>query len=141
MSQFKSLPEYENFVYTLPQQYPFILHSTLIITPRGRYMAELTGELAFPNGHRLAMYERLTLDTGSLIIEGYSYEVLEGNDKKYWYDSQPHPKDSELAITHPHHKHIPPDIKHHRVPAPELNFTPPNLPFLLQEIKTTLLES
>jgi hypothetical protein len=70
MNQFKSLPEYENFVYTLAQQYPYILHSTLIVTRRGRYMAELTGELAFPSGHRLVVYERLTWDIGPLNIEG-----------------------------------------------------------------------
>ena len=140
MNQFKSLPEYENFVYTLLQQYPYILHSTLIITRHGRYMAELTGELAFPSGHRLVVYERLTWDIGPLIIEGYSYEVWDSNDKVYWYDSQPHPADLDLASTHPHHKHIPPNIKHHRVPTPELSFTHPNITFLLHEIKTTLLQ-
>ena len=50
------------------------------------------------------------------------------------YDSQPHPADPELASTHPHHKHLPPDTKHHRVPAPGLCFTAPNLPFLLHDI-------
>ncbi|MEN8215749.1 MAG: hypothetical protein ABFS56_05115 [Pseudomonadota bacterium] len=35
-----------------------------------------------------------------------------------------------LASTHPHHKHIPPDIKHNRIPAPILSFTHPNLPEL-----------
>ncbi len=41
--------------------------------------------------------------------------------------------------THPHHKHIPPDIKHNRVPAPGLSFTQPNLPFLIEEIERELL--
>jgi len=44
-----------------------------------------------------------------------------------------------LAATHPHHKHIPPDIKHHRIPAPGLSFTRPNLPVLIAEIKRELL--
>jgi len=39
-----------------------------------------------------------------------------------------------------HHKHIPPDIKHHRVPAPGLSFSSPNLSFLITEIETTLLQ-
>ena len=39
-----------------------------------------------------------------------------------------------------YHKHIPPDIKHHRVPAPGLSFASPNLPFLITEIETTLLQ-
>ena len=53
----------------------------------------------------------------------------------YWYDSQPHPNDPVLAATDPHHKHIPPDLKHHRVPASELSFTRPNLPFVIEEIE------
>lgn len=32
-------------------------------------------------------------------------------------------------------KHIPPDIKHHRVPAPDLSFTRLNLPALITEIE------
>lgn len=44
-----------------------------------------------------------------------------------------------LASTHPHHKHIPPDIKHHRIPAPNLSFTIPNLPFLIEEIISEML--
>jgi len=50
-----------------------------------------------------------------------------------------HPSgDPVLAATHPHHKHIHPDIKHHRIPASELTFTHPNLPFLIQEIEQLL---
>ena len=60
------------------------------------------------------------------------------NCEEFIYDSQPHPGTPSLADTHPHHKHILPDIKHHRVPAPELSFSKPNLPFLIQEIKQLL---
>ena len=70
-----------------------------------------------------------------LVLRQYGYEVWHGGEKIFWYDSQPHPDDSTLAATHPHHKHIPPDIKHHRIPAPELSFTRPNLPFLIREVK------
>lgn len=52
----------------------------------------------------------------------------------YWYDSQEHPDDPTLASTHPHHKHIPPDIRHHRILAPHLSFYQPNLPFLIEEV-------
>jgi len=38
------------------------------------------------------------------------------------------------------HKHIPPDIKRHRVPAPGIRFDQPNLPFLIREIEDTLLQ-
>jgi len=40
-----------------------------------------------------------------------------------------------VASAFPHHKHMPPDIKHHRVPAPEMSFTRPNLVVLIQEIE------
>jgi hypothetical protein len=33
-----------------------------------------------------------------------------------------------------------PDIKHHRVPAPELSFSRPNLPALIREIEQLLRE-
>jgi hypothetical protein len=32
-------------------------------------------------------------------------------------------------------KHIPPEIKHHRIPAPKMSFTHPNLLVLIQEIE------
>ena len=35
-----------------------------------------------------------------------------------------------------HHKHVPPDIRHHRIPAPGMSFVVPNLPGLLREIET-----
>jgi hypothetical protein len=102
-------------------------------------MAELSGELAFARGIRLLVYERLTWDAGALVIEGYSYEVWQGGEQLYGYDSQPHPHDATLASTHPHHKYVPPDMRHHRVPAPRMGFTAPNLPALIEEIETTLL--
>jgi hypothetical protein len=36
------------------------------------------------------------------------------------------------------YKHIPPDIKHNRIPALGLSFTPPNLPFLIEEIEAII---
>jgi hypothetical protein len=138
MNPFQSLGEYESFVYTLPQQFASILRSTLIVARRGRLLAELSGELAFADGRRLVVYERLSWDAGPLVIEGYSYEAWRGAEKLYWYDSQPHPNDPTLASTDPHHKHVPPDIRHHRVPASDLSFTDPNLPFLIREIETNL---
>ena len=56
-----------------------------------------------------------------------------------WYDSFPHPNDPALARTDPHHKHIHPDMKHHRVVAPDLSFARPNLPFLIEEIEREIL--
>ncbi len=42
--------------------------------------------------------------------------------------------DYSRFVVMPHHKHTPPDIKHHRIPAPNMSFTQPNLPALIQEI-------
>jgi hypothetical protein len=47
--------------------------STLVLAQRGRLYAELAGELVFTGGHRLVVFERLTWETGGLIIEGYSF--------------------------------------------------------------------
>lgn len=134
MKTFQSLADYEEFVYTLQQRYSAIVRSTLVIARRGSGVATLTGELLFEDGQRLAVYEILTWDAGPIIIQRYSYEAWQGSEKLYWYDPQPHPDDSSLASTHPHHKHVPPDIKHNRKPASGLSFTEPNLPFLIDEL-------
>ena len=34
-----------------------------------------------------------------------------------------------------HHKHVPPDTKHNRIPAPEMSVTRPNLPVLIRDIE------
>jgi hypothetical protein len=133
MTPFASLREYEQFIYTLPQQFPGIVQSSLVGIQRGRQYAELTGEIHFGNQHRLVVYGRLFWQAGPLTIEGYSYEVWYGSKKLFWYDSQPHPHDPILASTDPHHMHTPPDIKRHRVPAPDLSFSQPNLPVLVTE--------
>jgi len=98
-------------------------------------VARLTGEVELVNGYRLIVREKLSFAGASGLIKDYGYEVWCGSEKLYWYDSQPHPDNPLLAGTYPHHKHLPPDIKRHRIPAPELSFTKPNLPFLIQEIK------
>ena len=135
MKPFQSLRHYERYIYSLASQFPRILGSTLVVVQRGRFFAELTGEVHFPGGYRLSVYERLSWEVGPLTIEGYSYDVWCGREHMYWYDSQPHPNDPQLSSSDPHHKHIPPDIKHHRVPALGLSFLEPNLPFLLQEME------
>lgn len=135
MNPFQSLRDYELLVYSLTEQFPSILSSTLLLVQRGRTYAELSGELIFPSGYRLSIFERLNWETGAIEIEGYSYEGWHNGEKLYWYDSQPHPDDPTLASTDPHHRHIPPDIKHHRVPAPGLSFVTPNLQFLIHEME------
>ena len=138
MNPFQSLSEYERFIYTLQQRYASISQSTLTLARRGRGFAVLTGELIFSDRFRLVAYEILTWDEGDLTIRRYGYEIWSGSVKLFWYDPQPHPDDLALASTHPHHKHIPPDVKHNRIPAPGFRFDGPNLPLLIEEIEAML---
>ncbi len=132
------LPDYERLVYTLQAVYPSIKYSTLVVIRRGPAFAELSGSLAFPGDIVLHVWEDLNFARG--VIQAYSYTVEQAGQRLYWYDPQPHPNDPTLSSTFPHHKHIPPDIKHHRIPAPGLSFDQPNLPFLIEEIERTLLD-
>lgn len=140
MNPFRSLREYELYIYTLTRQFPTIQRSTLVLVRRGRRLAVLRGELIFADGYRLTVSERLAMDSDEVGIEFYGYEIWYSTEKIAWYDPQPHPNDPTLASTHPHHKHIPPDIKHHRVPAPGLSFEQPNLPLLVREIEALIAQ-
>jgi hypothetical protein len=117
------------------EQFPSVKSSTLVFIRRGATLARVTGELYFEQGIRLVVRERILYHRLPLIIEWYGYEVWQSEEKLYWYDSQPHPDNPALASTHPHHKHVPPDIKHNRIPAPNMSFTHPNLPALIEEIE------
>ena len=154
-----SSPEaYQAFIYGLTERFSGIRRSTLVYIASGELFGRAEGMLFFGQDVILCVQEHLNFELG--VIEGYGYEVSRshatpegaelapapeycqarytGKDKLYWYDSFPHPNDPSLAVTHPHHKHVPPDIKHHRIPAPELSFTRPNLPFLIDEIEQLL---
>ena len=122
MNQLTSLAEYEEFIYGLHQQFPAIVYSTLLVVRRGVGTLQVRGEIIFSGGVRLIVAERLMLDAGILRIVTYGYEVWRAAEKLYWYDSQSHPDDPTLATTLPHHKHVPPDTKHHRLPAAALSF-------------------
>ncbi len=132
---FRTPEDYELFIYSLPERFKTIRHSTLTLIRRGASLGRVAGELHFDRELRLVVRERVLFDRLPLIIDGYGYEVWRGNEKLFWYDSQPHPDDSKLRATHPHHKHVPPDIKHNRIPAPQLSFTRPNIPALIEEIE------
>ncbi len=110
-----------------------ILQSNLVVIRRGRRAALLRGELTFANGYHIVIRERLAIDD-VVIIEDYGYELWHFDEKLSWYDSQPHPHNPALASTDPHHKHIPPDIKHNHIPAPNMQFDAPNLPELIREV-------
>jgi len=150
---------YEAFIYALPDRYAAIRRSTLVYIASGSLFGRVEGQVFFAENVVLCVQEFLNFELN--IIEGYGYEVSHARvdlasqeaptiseycrasypnkEKFYWYDSFPHPNDVTLAGTDPHHKHIPPNIKRHRVPAPEISFTRPNLPFLIEEIAQQVL--
>ena len=101
MNPFQSLREYEQFIYTLQQQFPNIRSSTLVVVPRGKRVAILQGELIFAHGYRITVKERLSLDTGEVRIEFYGYELWHNAEKIAWYDAQPHPSNPELRVRTP----------------------------------------
>ena len=128
----KSLSDYSRFVTELLSQ-PNVQSSTVAVWSDSPYTSVAEGEVFFANGLRLRMREEVDLDAG--LIVSYGYEVYQGEERLYWYDDFPRPNDPALASTMPHHKHIPPDIKHHRIPSPNMSFERPNLPALIQEIE------
>jgi len=131
----RTAEDYELYLYALTEQFPSVRHATVTFVRRGTSLARVAGELHFDRDLRLVVRERIVYDRLPALIDSYGYEVWHGEEKLYWYDSQPHPNESHLQNTHPHHKHIPPDIRHHRISAPEMGFTQPNLPALIREIE------
>jgi len=130
--------DYELFIYSLPEQFKSIRQSTLTLVRLGTSLARVAGEIHFDGGIRLVVRERLLFERLPVVIDGYGYEVWRGEGKLFWYDSQPHPNDSNLRPTHPHHKHVPPNIRHNRIPAPEMRFDRPNFSVLMEEIQKLL---
>jgi len=149
---------YALFIHNLPNLYPSINKSTLTYVSLGTKVGKVIGILFFDHNTTLCVQEFLNFELN--IIEGYGYEIsrshaqanvlpkveeycrasYSGKEKLYWYDSFPHPNDPSLASTHPHHKHIHPNIKQNRIPAPNLTFTAPNLPFLIEEVEQIVMQ-
>jgi hypothetical protein len=127
-----SLSAYSHFVAEVLSG-PNVQTSTVAVWSDSPYTGIAEGEVVFTNSLRLRLREEVDFDAG--LIMSYGYEVYRGEERLYWYDDFPHPHDPTLASTLPHHKHVPPDIKHHRIPAPMMSFERPNLPALIQEIE------
>lgn len=133
------LPDFEtycNFIAGLPLQFPSIQTSTLTVYKIGPSIAEVEGQIVFAKGYVLDVWE--LIDFSIRRIRSYSYAVDRLDKRQWWYDSQSHPNDPTLASTDPHHKHVHPNIKRHRIPAPEISFNTANLPFLIQEVEQAL---
>ncbi len=129
-----TLLDYELFIYALQDTYPDIQTSTLTVIRQASNVATVEGELFFSGDLRIRVMEVVRFDLEPSRLTRYGYNVWRGDEKLYWYDSQAHPNNPDLAVTHPHHKHIHPNIKHNRIPAPKMSFTKPNLPFLIEEV-------
>lgn len=132
--------DYELFLYTIKEEFPSVLHSSVTMIRRGATLARVSGELGFELDFQLLIRERLIFKRLPVKIDWYGYEIWRRHDKLYWYDSQPHPHSPDLQSSYPHHKHLPPDIKHNRIPAPEMSFCRPNIPYLIAEIEKLIEE-
>lgn len=130
---------YGELIYSLPERYTVIQRSTLVLATIGPTLAKLEGRVTFEGDIVLDVWELVDFDRQ--LITKYSYEVYRSGKKIRWYDPFEHPDVPELASTYPHHKHVPPDIKHHRVPAPGISFERPNLPHLIEEIEQDILST
>jgi hypothetical protein len=137
-SPLKSLAEYSRFVSQLFNRSD-VERSTIVVWSNSPYTGTAEGEVFFKGNIRLRIREELDFDAA--LITSYGYEIYRDDEKLYWYDDFPHPHDPSLASTLPHHKHVPPDIKRNRIPAPDISFIHPNLPVLIREIEELLKQT
>jgi hypothetical protein len=135
---FSDFQSYGEFIYALPEQYPSIQRSTLVLATIGPTLAKLEGQLTFACIIVLDVWELIDFDRHRILK--YSYEVYRSAEKIRWYDPFEHPDVPELASTYPHHQHVPPNMKNHRVPAPGIRFERPNLPHLIEDIEGRFLQ-
>jgi hypothetical protein len=136
MSALKSYGEYARLIFSLLADRGTVESHTLAVYTVSQTVGITRGQINFRSGHRLRVFEHV--DFAAHRILKYFYEVTYEGESLWWYDPMPHPDVPELQSTHPHHKHIPPDIKHHRIPAPEMSFTAPNLPHLIEEVEAAI---
>lgn len=127
---------YTQFIAGLLTARATIESHTVTIYTVGQTLGIMRGQIQFRSGHLLRVFEQIDFLAGRILK--YSYEVFYQDKQLWWYDPMPHPHISELQSTHPHHKHVPPDIKHHRIPAPTISFTEPNLPYLIAEVEAAI---
>lgn len=128
---FPTRAEYERLLYSLTQDYAEVERSTLRLYSTSALTAIVEGTVYLRNGFEVRVVE--VLDFKNRRIQRYSYTVYRIDEKICWYDPEPHAEVAELAVTFPHHRHEPPDIKHNRRPAPGISFTEPNLPTLIAD--------
>jgi hypothetical protein len=133
------LHTYGKLIYSLQERYASVRRSTLVLASIGSTLAKLEGQVIFESDVVLDVWELVDFAAGQ--IRNYSYEIYQASEKIAWYDPFEHPHIAELANTYPHHKHILPDLKHNRIPAPGISFGQPNLPTLIEEIECEVIPS
>jgi hypothetical protein len=132
------IASYSAFVYGLAERNSLVTSSSLALVPIGATLAKLEGHIECRGGIRLEVWE--LIEFAAKRIRAYSYEVYRGSDKICWYDSWAHPEIPELATTFPHHMHVPPNLRDHRVPAPGISFESPNLDVVLEDTRRAWFE-
>jgi Family of unknown function (DUF6516) len=133
-----TIANYSAFVYAIAERHQFVTSSTLALAPIGATLAKLEGCIDCQGGIHLEVWE--LIDFATRRIRSYSYEVYRG-EKVCWYDSWEHPEIPNLASTFPHHKHIPPNLRDNRVPAPGISFEAPNLDVVLNDVQRDWIQS
>ena len=126
----KSLADYSRYIAETLER-PSVQGSTLVAWSDSPYTGTAEGEIIIKTGVRLRVREELDFELQR--ITSYGYEVYRDEERLYWYDDFPHPLDTSLASTFPHHRHEPPNIKRHRVPAPQISYERPNLAVVIDE--------
>jgi hypothetical protein len=125
--------DYARLIFFLLADRATIETQTVEVYTTSQSLGITRGQVKFRSGHVLRVFEHV--DFVAHRIVSYFYELTYEGEPLWWYDSMPHPDAPELQSTHPHHKHIPPGIKHHRIPAAGMSFTRPNLPVLIDEVE------
>ncbi len=124
---------YGKLIYSLQERYASVRRSTLVLASIGSTLAKLEGQVIFESDVVLDVWELVDFAAGQIC--NYSYEIYQASEKIAWYDPFEHPHIAELASTYPHHKHILPDLKHNRIPAPGISFFgQPNLLTLIEDL-------
>lgn len=135
--KFESSSDYSSFLFSLEYQFPEITNSQIKFYSIEPDLFFAKGTIEFNFEIRLTFHEAINFSKKRMVR--YAYEVYQKNQLLYFYDPQEHPDDFNLASSFPHHKHIHPNIKRNRHPAPDLSFDRPNLHFLIREIIDQLL--
>jgi hypothetical protein len=133
------IASYSAFIYALAERHSCVVSSTLVLAPIGATLAKLEGCIECRGPVRLEVWE--LIDFAANRIRAYSYEVYRSGEKICWYDSWEHPEIPALASTFPHHRHILPNLRDHRVPAPGISFALPNLDVVLNDVRRDWIPS